>query len=132
MSHPVKRSHEGAESSSSNHKSSKGGPSSLASSYSVTKDFGGYYGFAASYGLKPGDEEEVDGLIDAFKENDEAASKEDSENGGLPAENAQGDSLDGESDEQDEEQEQEEVQGAEDDQASGDDQAPPSDDDEDN
>lgn len=37
---------------------------------SITKDYGGYYGFGATYGLKPGQEDEIDAIVNGFKEAD--------------------------------------------------------------
>jgi len=56
---------------------SKGGGSSRGepSSYSITKPFGGYYGFAAAYGMKPGEEEDIDATIQAFKDADRQSGK---------------------------------------------------------
>ncbi|KAF8531820.1 hypothetical protein JB92DRAFT_3104481 [Gautieria morchelliformis] len=40
------------------------------SNYELTKPWGGYRRFMASYGLKPGEEDEADAILDAFREAD--------------------------------------------------------------
>lgn len=56
--------------------SNSGGGGGRPSKNSITKPYGGYYQFGASYCLKPGDEEEIDAIITAFQDADEEQARE--------------------------------------------------------